>query len=758
MVWASLLLWAKREVPAQMNRMVQSAAPTAATVQIPRIDRAPRLEDFLEMRPSSDWNGKLARIAGFIQRLPDDGQPPTQTTEAYLGYDQRNLYVIFVAHDTEPKQIRARLDRREGMALDEDQVGIYLDTFLDKRHAYQFECNPLGVQDDSIRSEDTDTWDESFDTVWESRGKVTSGGYVVWMSLPFKSLRFPHASSQQWGVLVWRFIGRRSEGSFWPKTSSVIRSFVGQEARATGIEQISPGRNLQFIPYASWRAFHSVDTRDLANPSYANRSAEVLGGLDAKAILKDSLVLDMTVRPDFSQVESDEPQVTTNQRYELYYPEKRPFFTENASYFDVPMVVPSQHLLFTRRIAHPDFGVRLTGKEGKYSIGTLFADDRAPGEAVAFSDPVTGKRAYFDVFRITRDLPSRSNIGVTFADREFAGSHSRVADVDTTFSIGETWKGTVMAGYAWNRSLDGASFSGGDVDATLTRVSRGFNYVGYFLDRTPGFQPAMGFYDHSNWREIGQTFAYQFWPKNQWITRVWAEVYAARNWHYNGDLNWEGVKPMVKVDVKHNTTLIGYVWAWRDAFGPQDFSVLTHVQKFPVVPAYGISIKSTQERFLNFKLTGEWGTRSNVLPPLGQAPTEARYQTAEADLYFLTSRGLTVTNTYLFDRNANLQGSAVYNAHIARSNWNWQVDRRLSFRFIAQYSAVLANPLFTSTTTGRAFNADFLFTYMVHPGTALYVGYNTNLSNPGPAVGPVRPDFVNDGRQVFVKFSYLFRL
>src|SRR5262249_41471684 len=217
---------------------------------------------------------------------------------------------------------------------------------------------------------------------------------------------FPHSSSQRWGILLWRFIGRRSEGSWWPRTSSRIRGFLTQEATAEGIENISPGRNLQLVPYTSWRAFHSVDNRDPSQPKYVGQRADVTGGADAKIILKDSLVLDLTAKPDFSQVESDDPQITTNQRYELFFPEKRPFFTENAGYFEVPMVVPSQHLLFTRRIANPDFGARLTGKLGHYSVGALFADDRSPGESVPLSDPLAGKRAYFDVFRVTRDLSS----------------------------------------------------------------------------------------------------------------------------------------------------------------------------------------------------------------------------------------------------------------------------------------------------------------------------------------------------------------
>jgi len=177
------------------------------------------------------------------------------------------------------------------------------------------------------------------------------------------------------------------------------------------------------------------------------------------------------------------------------------------------------------------------------------------------------------------------------------------------------------------------------------------------------------------------------------------------------------------------------------------------------VPAYGVQIASTQSRFLSFNLSGEWGTRSNQVPATGKPPEQVQYHQAEADLSLLSSHGLSVTNSYLFDQSQNIgNGRTVYNAHIARSNWSFQVDRRLSFRLIAQYNAVLANPALTATPRTRGFNADFLITYLVHPGTALYMGYNSNLARADSARGPYSPDhFINDGRQLFVKVSYLFR-
>ncbi|MBI3484748.1 MAG: carbohydrate binding family 9 domain-containing protein [Acidobacteria bacterium] len=338
--------------------------PQTAQLNIPRIDRPPQLEDFLEMRPNEEWQGKLVRLEGFVQRAPDYGRPTSERTEAYLGYDNQNLYVVFVAFDSQPEEIRARLGRREDVRRDEDQVGIYLDTFHDQRRAYQFGSNAVGIQYDSSYSEDTGVIDDSFDTVWYSRGRLTSQGFVVWLSIPFKSLRFPPTPSQSWGILLWRWLPRRSEGSWWPRATTQKRGQLGQTATATGLEGISPGRNLQFIPYLSGRAFRAPDLRTPAQPVYAARSMELSAGLDAKIILKDSLVLDLTVNPDFSQVESDEPQLVVNQRYEVFFPEKRPFFTENANYFQVPMVTSNAELLFTRRIADPQFGARLTGKLG----------------------------------------------------------------------------------------------------------------------------------------------------------------------------------------------------------------------------------------------------------------------------------------------------------------------------------------------------------------------------------------------------------
>src|ERR1700741_4566604 len=163
------------------------------------------------------------------------------------------------------------------------------------------------------------------------------------------------------------------------------------------------------------RGFRALDTRDPSNPFFQKATAQGQPGMDAKFVIHDSFVLDLTANPDFSQVESEDPQVTVNQRFAVYFPEKRPFFIENADYFRTPI-----DLFFTRSIVDPSYGARLTGKAGPYTLGILTADDRAPGLTVAPSDPLAGSRQYFTIARVSRDLFKQSSIGAIYTDQEYA--------------------------------------------------------------------------------------------------------------------------------------------------------------------------------------------------------------------------------------------------------------------------------------------------------------------------------------------------
>lgn len=738
--------------------------PNFGQVLIPRVSPPPVLEDFLDMKPSPAWEGKLAKVDKFTQRVPSDGEPSTQQTDAYLGYDDKNLYAIFVCFDKEPQKLRARLSRRDDL-IDDDSVEILLDTFHDHRRAYTFLSNPLGVQADGLWTEGQG-FDFSFDTVWNSEAKVTDRGFVVWMALPFRSLRFANSDPKTWGIVLNRGIPRNNEDTFWPPYSSRIQGRLNQEGEADGLEKISPGRNLQLIPYGIFRSFKEPDLRDPITPTYTQRQAFFQAGLDAKVVLKDKFVLDMTANPDFSQIESDDPQVTVNQRFEVFFPEKRPFFLENSNYFQTPI-----NLLFTRRIADPRWGVRLTGKDGPWAVGMLVADDAGPGNNAAASDPLFHKDAYFAVGRVSRDLGSQSSIGVTYTDREIDGFFNRVGGIDGRLTLNSNWVAAFQAVYSStvnvvdsNFSTNGAYQSGSAANFTLERDGRKLNYSLEYEDRSPNFRTLTGFDPQPDIRNLFQHLQYSFRPEGKHLISWGPQFETYQTFDHEGNRINSGYFPSMRVELVGQTFLSVLFAQEMERLRPQDFSAITTIQKY-VRHTTEFSFDTGYYRQVSFHADYRFGTRVNYDPPDGVIPFLARRTSATSTLTVRPNKALRVDTSYILFRLhsfANAPGSL--NNHILRSKWNYQFNRQFSFRFIGQYDTVLANPSFTALHTTKNFNADFLFTYLLHPSTAVYVGYNTNLAN---VLSPLAYDddqdllrgkrFVNDGKNFFVKVSYLFR-
>ena len=539
-------------VPPPQRLTVQTNRESSLT--IPRLPHGPALEDFLHMKPEGPVAPSMARITHFIQREPHDGQPVTQPTEAYLGYDEKDLYVVFVCHD-DPAKVRAHETRREDFVGDDDDVEVMLDTFHDRRRAYAFQVNPKGVQWDAIWTEQsyTDTggnFDTSFDTLWYSRGKVTDQGYVVWIAIPFRSLRFPSAQDQTWGIVLLREIIRDNEKAFWPHISINQEGRLGQAGTASGMTGISPGRNIQLIPYGLLNSFHAVDDRGPYTPCptldpnatcahFQDRAIGGTAGVNGKVILNDSLVLDVTANPDFSQVESDEPQVTVNQRYRVYFPEKRPFFIENSDYFHTPI-----DLFFTRNIVNPDAGIRLTGKTGPYSLGILASDDRAPGLTVSPADPLFKSRSYFSIARVSRDIFNQSSIGAMYTDWEdpAANTFNRVGGIDARFKFSKQLTAAAQAvvsstncseQYSQTYFSCAAGYSAGPAyKAELDYTSRHFSHDSTYNDVSPGFVTQPGFVNRLDIREYRDFESYAFRPKNGPILSWGPELQTRLTWDH----------------------------------------------------------------------------------------------------------------------------------------------------------------------------------------------------------------------------------
>ncbi len=745
------------------------AAPPS--IQIPRINTPPTLAEFETMQPDPQVAARMQKVTGFVVRDPADGAEPSQNTDVYLAYDDHNLYAVFVCWDKEPDKIRARMTRREDIFSD-DSAEIMIDTFDDARRAYTFASNPLGIQWDALWTEgsigngtaaDYSGFDPSFDTVWNSEARLTSQGYIVLMAIPFKSLRFPKTDIQKWRIILNRSIPRTNENIFWPRITNRIQGRFNQAATATGIEHISPARNIQLIPYGLFRGFRDIDQRDPNNPFFESRTFQPEVGLDAKFIVHDSFVLDATINPDFSQVESDEPQVTVNQRFAVFFPEKRPFFLENSNYFTSPI-----DMVFTRNIGHPEFGLRLTGKSGPWAVGVLASDDRAPGEALPPTDPHAGDRATFTIARVSRDIFQQSTIGATYTDREFGGGYNRVAGLDANLKLNPNWR---LQGQAVTSStvdvVAGTHSAGPGYKIDLERNGRKFNLQSLYTDYSPGFVTQTGFVNRVDIREQLIRTSYYFRPEGKFLISFGPTLQQFNIWDHRGTGLEYFAFPGFRVDMARSTYVNVHPFGYDDVrLRPEDYTTLNRVTAYPQ-KFWGLEAGTSWFKLFDFNATVFSGGGVNYNPSAGRVPEFGHEDQGNFTLTFHAAGRLRIDNTYLLEhvreRDAHL--TAVTN-HIFRSKWNYQFTRDLSARLILQYNSVLSNPSISSLSPTKNFNTDFLITYLVHPGTAIYVGYNSDLANLNRnlAVDPVTgfilttPNgYINDSRQFFVKASYLYR-
>ena len=756
----------------------KDTAQLQPVVTIPQVDHPPKLEDFLTMKPAAGAP-VMAKVDGFVQYDPNDGAPSQEITHVYIGYDAKNFYAVFVCFDDQPGKIRARMTHREDISSEHDEVQLYLDTFNDKRRSYGFMINPLGIQYDYIWTENLG-YDSSWDTVWDSKGKVTPEGYVALMSIPFKSLRFPRAQQQTWGILFQRVVPHANDTSFYPHVSTRIQGRLNQEAVLRGLENISPGRNLQLNPYGVVDAFRKLDERDPNFPFFTGSHLSGTPGLDGKMIIKDGLVLDFTVNPDFRQLESDEPQNTVNQRFEVFFPEKRPFFQEGANYFDTPI-----NMYFTRRIVEPQFGVRLTGKLGAYGIGLMASDDRGPGLSVPVYDPLYGKRAYFSVGRLTRELWKQSQIGIFYSDREMSAqpnslcsitalttaeqtscisSSNRVGGADFTFHFGDHFQTQGQALTSVTDEVGGTHLSGNLFAFYAQYSSRHIQYELNLRDISTGFVTLTGFFQQPDIRRFSNRLLYLFRPEGKHITSWGPHLFQRNTFDHAGNQLDSIYEPGFDIHFRQNTDFTFYAGHWQELLRPSDYSALKQNQNFDMGDYAGITFNSAYLKWMSVNGGFFTGKDLNFDPPVNQAPFLANETQANLGMTLHPQNSLTITNGYILERlTARTARSGILNSHIIRSKLNYQYNKELSVRAIFQYNSQLNSPTFTSLDYEKNFNADLLITYLIHPGTALYLGYNSNLENFDPEAinshgGLLRTKgFINDGRAIYAKISYLFR-
>jgi hypothetical protein len=735
-------------------------------VAIPKLSHPVRLADFEGMTPRPGIKAEMAEIDSFVQSSPTDGHSPTQKTVAYIGHTTSTLYVVFLCFDTAPRQIRAHLARRENVQND-DNVSVLLDTFQDRRRGVLFQLNPVGVQADAAWTEGNQDPDYSYDQVWDSEGQVTQKGWMALFAIPFRSLRF-RPTGLAWGVVLTRNLPRNSETDNWPRISSNVTGTLPQEGTFRGIEGVTGSHNVQINPYGLMQNEKTLNRLDPLAPYFSNRKLEGTIGGDVKVILHDTIVLDGTINPDFSQVESDQPQFTVNQRYSVFFPELRPFFLENANYFTTPI-----DLLNTRNIIHPEFGGRVTGKVGKTNIGLLAIDDKAPGEVYAPANGNYQKHALFAVARVSQDFGKGSNLGAIYTDEEFAGSWNRIGGIDFTARLNEKWTVQGQAVESSTKALDGSYSAGPASKLEISRQGHSFNLFNTIRDYSSGFQSQVGYIQTSNFYQDSTHLNYQWYPKNSALQSIGWEANNQVAWDHSGNriYHYTTVSPFLAL--AGSSTIAPLFGENSDTVGPQNGYPLDHNVNFTENFA-GLVLRSAPLRQLSFNIVGTRGGNPNYSPPAGKTPFLMDQFYLQAFVTTQPFRSLTADETYLLDRNfSRIDQAFVFENQTLRTKLNYQFTRALSARVIVQYDSVLANTRETSLVRTKQVSTEALLTWLPHPGTAIYVGYNSDLQNLDRTLcnrlpsaqgcdrnSPVLPrtsNYLNDGRQIFIKASYLLR-
>jgi hypothetical protein len=753
----ALLLFLQAPGPSSGVVVEGKGSPTA---EIPRLESQVQIDGKLD---EPVWS-QATRLTGFWQYQPVDGRPAEEETEVLAWYAPDAIYFGIIAHDRNPAAIRATVADRDNIDND-DYVVLDLDTFHDRRRAFFFAVNPLGVQADGVRSEGTGqvsslipgSIDKNPDFTWDSKGRITDRGYEIEIRIPFRSLRYPGGGPQTWGFNVTRVVKRTGYTDTWTDVRRANASFLGQEGAIGGLHDMRHGVTVEAQPFVTATADGNLDG---ASGRFIREDVNPDAGLNLRLGFS-SYALDATANPDFSQVESDQGQVTVNERFALFFPEKRPFFLEGIELFGSP-----QTLVYTRRIVNPKAGAKLTGKFGQLGVAHLTAVDQTDAGD-----------AWFNISRFRRDLGRNSIAGVTFTNRDQAGEHNRVLAGDFRY-VWSLYYAQFQYGRSW--TSDGLGSRSAPIwQAEYDRTGRswGFNYL--LNGQGAGFDDQAGFVNRLRSGVVnGHAFNRftLYGARGAMLENLTVFFMPERTWLYDHF----GFKPGLEGDEKVDATFqLRGGWALngnvqRNFVNFQDSSFAGYTIGSAAGPAYlpaddfsGFTgtVKVTTPTWQKLDATVSYGRgRAAIF----QEGTTGRGWQLIGGVDLRPSSTVRVTALATVFRLLRLDGSEFARSTIPRLKLEYQPNRALFFRVIGEYRserrAALLDPatddsLFIRgaaqpTTEFNGFRLDLLASFEPTPGTVAFLGYGSSLESDAE-FNWSRLQRVNDG--FFVKLAYQVR-
>jgi hypothetical protein len=537
-----LLLAAAPAAPAPLP---SDEAPAA--VRLPRLAEAPAIDCVLD---EATWR-QAAVLRGFVQTRPGTNIPPSRETEVRLGYTATALYVAIRAGD-DPARVRATVARRDAIQ-DDDTVALYLDTFHDRRRAYLVMVNPVGVQQDGVFVEGQAP-DWSVDLLLESRGCLTETGYAVELAIPFESLRYEAGPGHAWGLHVLREIKHLDEEASWmplrrdrvgvdrTSTAEVRARFLGQAGTLLGLEDLPRRPVVELTPVGT-----------LSHGSSGGAGGEV--GLTAKAALTPSLAADLAVNPDFAEVEADQPQVTGNVRFPLFFEEKRPFFLEGAEVLQTPIRV-----FHSRTVIDPVAALKLTGRRGRTALAALTAADAAP---------VEGRHAAVGALRARRDVGDRSSLGLIATTSSVAGRHNQVFGVDGQLALGRSLDANFQALGTTADTGRGFAYHA-DAARTSSRLAVQASGEGF----SPGYRADLGYTTRTDTHRWSLFTRYNAPPPSSGPLVSWSLLNTGlAQFDWQGRMQYAYLYPRLVLNLRrqsyvHLSAYRDYLRVFEEEFGP----------------------------------------------------------------------------------------------------------------------------------------------------------------------------------------------
>ena len=704
--------------------------------RVPRVNSEVKIDGYLD---EEVWS-QAVKVDANIEVSPGENIPAPVKTEVYIAYDNSNIYVAFKAYDPSPSQIRVNFCDRDNI-WDDDWVLILFDTFNDERRSYDFACNPLGIQADIIES--VSGGGGSWDAIWESDGRITDEGYIVEMAIPFSCLKFPRTEGEQiWGFDAVRSYPRNVRhhiGSF-PRDRN-NNCYFCQLLKLTGFEDVIPGRDIEMVPTFTSLVIQEREnwTSGPFNEDYSNEL-----GLTSSWGITNNLKLSATLNPDFSTIEADVIQVDVNNPFEIWYPEKRPFFLEGEDFFETEI-----DAVHTRTLADPNFGVKLIGKEGKNTIGFFSAQDAVtnfvfPSLEGSDSD-VRETKSYGTVLRYLRDFGQSSNIGFLLTDREGEEYYNRVFGLDGIFRLGKKddiqWQVLGSKTHypediasSYDQSTD--AFTGKGIEVDYFHGAEKYNFFAEYKEMSPDFRTDLGFENQNGFRyvDVGGNYIWRAGPEH-WFT--WINIYLGAD--LGKDYLGNTARKELKANFNYNGPLQSYWGVYgqlsRDRYDGEEFETSYLNYWIGGVPT----------KWFNFNF---WSVFGNQIDYDNTRQGKGLQMGVSATLKI--GPRLSIYLDHYYER-LDINAGRLYTANREYIKLMYHFSERIYIRTIFQYANYKKEPsLYVDEVAPeeQEFLSQILLSYKINPHTAFYVGYTDNY------FGDSDTDVTQTDRGLFAKIGY----